>query len=241
MLVQKYTAEWWRYLSGPSKFQGLDLLRAIAIVAVVLWHFRDTGVRIGWIGVNLFFILSGFLIGTILLKNFDARRFSYWGYFSSRLLRIYPLYAVAVGCYLLQMCLTGFVTDIGTLSQMAAVHAVFLQTLTYDLWSIDLPFYVVTWSLVVEMVFYVTIPIVLFVLYKIRLVWVGLLAIAAAFLWLRFSISATLHPDDPNWHFYYFLRPYFRYDELLFGVAVAYAAHRGINALRGTLLIAGLL
>ena len=240
MQLMKYTTEWWGYLSNDSKYRGLDLLRAIAILAVVLWHYDSTSVRVGWIGVNLFFILSGFLIGTILLKNFDAGRFNYWGYFSNRLLRIYPLYAIAIGCYLLQLYLTGFVTDIGALGRMAASHAVFLQTLIYDLWGIDLPYYVVTWSLVVEMVFYATIPLVLFALCKARIVWLGLLALAAGFLWLRFSIIATLNPVDPNWHFYYFLRPYFRYDELLFGVAVAYAVHRGLWALRGVLLIGGM-
>ncbi|WP_312993410.1 acyltransferase [Achromobacter animicus] len=240
MRLRRYTAEWWEYLTANSKYQGLDLLRAIAITVVVLWHFDSTMFRTGWTGVNLFFILSGFLIGTILLKAFEAARFSYWGYLTSRFLRIYPLYIVVVAFYLFHMHARGFVTDPESLLAIAALQASFLPTLAYDFWGLQLPYYAVTWSLVVEIAFYITIPVILFVLFKLRIVWVGLLVLAGAFLWLRFGIASTLNPDDPNWHFVYFLRPYFRYDELLYGVAVAYAVHRRYGALRWTFLVAGL-
>lgn len=239
MPFSTYTREWWAYLTEDSRYQGLDLLRAIAIVAVVVWHHDPEAVRLGWIGVNLFFILSGFLIGSILLKGFDTDGFRMGSYLSSRFLRIYPLYAAAVAFYIFTLYMRVTITGAGTGLQIAALHAVFLQTLAFDLWRLDLPFYMPTWSLVVEVMFYITIPFILAALYRLRVVWLGLVALAAAFLWLRFAISATLDPEDPNWHFYYFLRPYFRYDELLFGVGVAYAVHRGHTALRGALLIAG--
>ncbi|WP_313369159.1 acyltransferase [Achromobacter animicus] len=240
MGLRDYSIEWWHYLTTNSKYQGLDLLRAIAITVVVLWHFDASLFRTGWTGVNLFFILSGFLIGAILLKAFEAKRFSYREYFASRFLRIYPLYVVAVALYLFNLWHWGFVADSETLFVIAGLHFSFLQTLAYDFWGLLLPAYPVTWSLVVEVAFYITIPVVLFVFFKLRIVWVGLIAVAGAFLWIRSDIASRLNPDDAAWHFVYYLRPYFHYDELLYGVAVAYAVHRRYGAFRWLFLLAGL-
>ena len=75
--MKLYTLEWWAYLTKDSQYQGLDLMRSIAILMVVIWHFDSFVFRIGWIGVDLFFILSGFLIGSILLKSVESKAFSY--------------------------------------------------------------------------------------------------------------------------------------------------------------------
>ena len=72
--------------------RSLDGLRAVAILLVMLFHFFFI-LEIGWIGVQIFFVLSGFLITTILLKSKEhsftsyVKRF-YW----RRALRIFPLY-----------------------------------------------------------------------------------------------------------------------------------------------------
>ena len=55
----------YRYLKKPGQYAGIDALRAIAVSAVVLFHFEIF--KAGWIGVDLFFVLSGFLIGGLLL------------------------------------------------------------------------------------------------------------------------------------------------------------------------------
>src|SRR5207247_10564119 len=89
---------------------GLDLLRALAIFVVVIYHAALFGFklpgrvdRFGWIGVDLFFILSGYLIGCQLLaplargRPIDPRRF-----FARRAFRIIPAYSVilAVSAFL---------------------------------------------------------------------------------------------------------------------------------------------
>lgn len=242
--MKNYSSEWWGYLTSDSKYQGLDLLRAIAIVLVLVWHNLPQDFRVGWVGVDLFFILSGFLIGSILFSSISSNRFSYGDYIVNRFLRIYPLYIVSVAVYLFELNRLGYLDSFEEAIKIFIAHSFFLQTVVYDIWHINQHFYQVTWSLVVEMAFYATAPVLLVLMIRYRAVWSGLAMLAIAFLGLRFYLSSGYAADDSNWQFFLFLKPYYRYDELLFGVAVAYAASKKINSFRwlalslGSLIIA---
>ena len=88
---------------------GLDLLRAIAIVWVMLFHsFLVGGLgadfawlsRFGWAGVDIFFVLSGFLIGTQVLQQLQrGQGFSLGGFYARRAWRILPAFAVVLALY----------------------------------------------------------------------------------------------------------------------------------------------
>jgi peptidoglycan/LPS O-acetylase OafA/YrhL len=88
---------------------GLDLLRAIAIVWVMLFHsFLVGGLgadfawlsRYGWAGVDIFFVLSGFLIGTQVLKQFKrSGSISLRGFYARRAWRILPAFAAVLALY----------------------------------------------------------------------------------------------------------------------------------------------
>src|SRR5467141_3649095 len=88
---------------------GLDLLRALAILVVVIYHAALFGFklpgrvdRFGWIGVDLFFVLSGYLIGGQLLATLARDQSINLGrFFARRALRIMPAYLVALTIYFL--------------------------------------------------------------------------------------------------------------------------------------------
>jgi peptidoglycan/LPS O-acetylase OafA/YrhL len=87
---------------------GLDLLRALAIIVVIIYHAGIMGFplpggvhRFGWIGVDLFFVLSGYLIGGQLLAPLArGQRFKLRRFFARRALRILPAYLVVLAVYI---------------------------------------------------------------------------------------------------------------------------------------------
>lgn len=144
----------------------LDGIRTIAVVLVMLFHYQiyrfgSAGVEVGWIGVSLFFVLSGFLITRILLSEKDVpfdyylKRF-YW----RRTLRIFPLYFSYLLAILLLFVLTGIPEDLPG-------KAVYLFTYTFNYtramegWSHN-PLFTHLWSLGVEEQFYLVWPFVIF-------------------------------------------------------------------------------
>lgn len=85
----------------PSKYiPELDGLRAIAIIGVLLFHLHVPGAELGWAGVQLFFVLSGFLITGILL-NSKMREGYFSRFYIRRSLRIFPIYYLLLGVVLL--------------------------------------------------------------------------------------------------------------------------------------------
>lgn len=90
-----------------GRLPGLDLLRAVAIVSVMLYHLESYGVSLpafvhfGWMGVDLFFVLSGYLIGWQLLKPYTCGQQQLWGRFMfRRAMRVLPAYVAVLCVYL---------------------------------------------------------------------------------------------------------------------------------------------
>lgn len=145
----------------------LDLLRTVAILLVLLRHgsrIENNGLtdgflanlfKNGWIGVDLFFVLSGYLIACGLIRRSNPQSgFFPKGYFKDRILRIVPAYYMV-----LLLCAAGFFPGFGQASaQSIFAHLAFLQDYTGS----DIN--VVFWSLGVEEKFYIIAPVIVLLL-----------------------------------------------------------------------------
>src|ERR1700683_1945665 len=93
--------------STRERLPGLDLLRAAAISLVVLWHFPIAVFPFywrpaTWTGVDLFFVLSGYLIGTQFLRPYSVdQEPSFRDFFIRRMLRVMPAYFAVLAIYFL--------------------------------------------------------------------------------------------------------------------------------------------
>src|SRR4029079_5702496 len=74
----------------------IDGLRALAVVAVVGYHAAPGVVRGGYVGVDVFFIISGFLISSIILRGCDAERFSLLAFYARSVRRLFPALAIVL-------------------------------------------------------------------------------------------------------------------------------------------------
>ncbi|MBE9660396.1 acyltransferase family protein [Mucilaginibacter myungsuensis] len=217
---------------------GLDLARAFAICLVLLSHFGHNSFdAFGFWGVELFFALSGFLIGQILWRNFSATNtwdlkqiFNFW---SRRWWRTVPNYFL----FFLIMLLLAYLQDvqlpgIGRISQFLW----FGQNLVES----HFDFYPVAWSLCIEEWFYLLFPLFLFVLFKTGLTakntfTITLLLFFAGSITIRYLLINSDHGTS--------LRTitFARLDAIASGVAVAYVLQMvTINKLtRAVLFITG--
>jgi peptidoglycan/LPS O-acetylase OafA/YrhL len=148
---------------------ALDGIRGIAILAVVLFHcslrlqgsWRIAG-SWGWVGVDLFFVLSSYLITGILLDARDVRsRFYYGGFYGRRILRIVPAFVVLMVALVSAPALTGQSTEAHVLlASHQAWYWTFLANAliaTYG-WAAVIPQTAPLWSLAVEEQFYLIWP-----------------------------------------------------------------------------------
>ena len=98
---------------APHRLAGLDILRSLAILSVIVYHvyvFHGLGTmpawierlcQQGWMGVDLFFVLSGFLIGSQFLKPYLVSQTpSLWNFYRDRIFRILPAYFAVLALYL---------------------------------------------------------------------------------------------------------------------------------------------
>ncbi|MCV9880299.1 acyltransferase family protein [Brenneria izbisi] len=147
-------------------------LRAWAVIFVVLYHFNITGFSGGFIGVDVFFVISGFLMTKIIVSGFEKESFSFILFYLSRLIRILPalfslcIFLLIIGWFWLPSI------DYNNLSTHSLSAILFLSNIkfwreagyfdaeSHEKWLLH------TWSLSVEMQFYIILPIMVLFLWK---------------------------------------------------------------------------
>jgi peptidoglycan/LPS O-acetylase OafA/YrhL len=211
--------------NSPQYRPDIDGLRAVAVLSVVAYHAFPGKLPGGFLGVDVFFVISGYLISTIILKNLDTGAFSVTEFYARRVRRIFPaLLAVLVASYAFGW-LALLADEYAQLGKHIAAGAGFVSNLV--LWnevgyfdrSAETKPLLHLWSLGIEEQFYLAWPLLLWFCWRRRFVLPVILALAA------FSLFATVIWSNVD-AVATFYSPATRFWELLSGSLLAWIALR---------------
>ncbi|MDN6862308.1 MULTISPECIES: acyltransferase family protein [Pseudomonas] len=150
--------------------RDIDGLRAIAVLAVVLFHFGVPGITGGFVGVDVFFVISGFLITSIIWRERQAGRFSFIDFWARRARRILPALFVMIAVTLVVGWFLLAPKDYKDLGRSAHYQVTFTSNLLFSRQhgyfdsASDIKPLLHTWSLAVEEQFYIVFPLLLILL-----------------------------------------------------------------------------
>ena len=219
--------------SATSYRPDVDGLRAIAVLAVIGFHAFPKRIPGGFIGVDVFFVISGFLISGIILAELRRGTFSYLEFYRRRIRRIFPALLLVLATSLIVGWFLLLPDDFKELGKESAASAAFGANLLF--WSQSGYFDVSAagkpllhlWSLGVEEQFYIAWPLLLAWFYRRS---ARLLLILAGLMCASFALNIALMHEDPSASFYL---PVTRFWELLAGALLACAAkEQNTSALR---------
>ena len=210
-------------LSLPSAQYRPDVdgLRAIAVMLVLNFHGFPQAMPGGFIGVDVFFVISGFLITGIIARELEQQRFSLVTFYIRRIRRIFPALVVVLCAVLvlgwLWMLPAAFAqlgSDTFASAAFLANIALLLQSGYFDLESAKKPL-LHLWSLGIEEQFYLFWPPILMLAARMRL---SIVTVAAALGIASFVLNVALIGSNPVATFYL---PFTRAFELLLGAVLA--------------------
>jgi peptidoglycan/LPS O-acetylase OafA/YrhL len=202
----------------------VDGLRAIAVLFVLVFHASPNSLRGGFIGVDVFFVISGYLISSILFRSLQADRFSYVDFYARRIRRIFPALVLVLAGTMLAGSVLLFPDELRQLGKHVVAGVLFVSNLLlyteagyFDADAETKPL-LHLWSLGIEEQFYIVWPIALALMWRRRTIipWaiVGLML-------LSFAANIGTVVERPSFAFY---MPMTRFWELLIGCLAAYHA-----------------
>ena len=212
-------------MQNNSFRQDINGLRAIAVIAVVLFHFNASWMPGGFAGVDVFFVISGFLMTGIIFRGIEQENFSILKFYVARANRIIP--ALAVLCLVLLIFGWFYLTplDYRALGKHAASSVAFLSNIIYwresgyfdaashEKWLLH------TWSLSVEWQFYIIYPLILVSMRKFMSIkTMKSLLLVGTVLGFIFCVIATYKWPNPS----YYLLPTRAWEMMLGGIAYLY-------------------
>src|SRR6202171_3370058 len=222
----------WPMLSSPSSRYRPDIdgLRAIAVMLVVNFHAFPEAMPGGFIGVDIFFVISDFLITGIIVRELDQQRFSLLGFYNRRIRRIFPALIVVLCAtlvlgwlWMLPAAYAQLGSDVFASAAFFANIALLLQSVYLDAESAKKPL-LHLWSLGIEEQFYLFWPLLLMLAARVRL---SIVAMASILGVGSFLLNVALIGSDPVATFYL---PFTRAFALLAGAVLA----RGWNRVSQT-------
>jgi peptidoglycan/LPS O-acetylase OafA/YrhL len=204
----------------------IDGLRAVAVLAVIGFHAFPEWLRGGFIGVDIFFVISGFLISTIIFKGLEAQRFSFLDFYARRVRRIFPALIIVLIASLVMGWFVFLADEYKSLGRHVAGAAIFVSNFVlvkeagyFDPAAITKPL-LHLWSLGIEEQFYIGWPIALWLLWRLRKKKFALILFATALLFGWNLARVLLRPESTAT----FYLPQARFWELLIGATLAYTA-----------------
>ncbi len=207
-LSEAWTIQEWEEIGNGQLIhrREIDGIRAVAVVPVVLFHAGLPSFSGGFVGVDVFFVISGFLITSIILDDLSEKRFSLLEFYERRARRILPALIVVVSASIPIAWLVMLPDPLENFGQsvvatMLSLNNVLLA-LTSGYWELASEFKPLmhTWSLGVEEQFYVLFPIIMLAAYPklqtktVVVVWVIVFA--------SFAAALVLTPRFPSGSFY---------------------------------------
>lgn len=221
------------------RVQALDGVRGLAILIVMIHHFTvipagpliDDAVhgvsRLGWTGVDLFFVLSGYLITSILVEyKGDARYFS--TFYARRVLRILPLYYAVL--LLVLVILPPFI-EVGKMHGSSIWFWLHASNIRFAIWGFSHRTLNIAWSLAIEEQFYLVWPLVVYLVPRHLMARVSL-GVCAASILCRFGLELA----GASWTTTYVATPC-RLDGLALGAFLACLPPEKIRASKKTALL----
>lgn len=211
----------------------IDGLRAIAVLSVVIYHAFPQAVNGGFVGVDIFFVISGFLISNIIFRELGHGVFSFKEFYYRRILRIFPALFLVLCASFVFGWFTLLPKEFAELGEHIAGGAGFISNLL--LWSsagyFDTPTQLKPllhlWSLGVEEQFYLVWPPLVFLAWKKRF---NLLSLTLLILGTSFYLNVSAVHQDAIGTFY---SPMTRFWELLIGSTLAYITVKKSTNLSG--------
>lgn len=210
------------HLSHPKYRPDIDGLRAVAVLSVVIFHAFPSSIKGGFIGVDIFFVISGFLISTIIFENLDRGTFSFGEFYMRRVRRIFPgLLLILIASYAFGW-FSLLADEFMQLGKHVAGGAGFVANLV--LWSeagyfdksAETKPLLHLWSLGIEEQFYIVWPVVLWVAWKRKF---NLLTITILVGLISYYLNIHNVRQDATGTFY---APQRRFWELLCGSLLAW-------------------
>jgi peptidoglycan/LPS O-acetylase OafA/YrhL len=184
----------------------IDGLRAVAVLSVVGFHCGVPWIRGGFIGVDIFFVISGYLICSVIYREIREGTFSIAGFYERRFKRILPaLFAVLLFC-LVVATLVLSPSEARRLGLSVAASSMSLSNLYFVLSgdyfhpSMELNPLLMTWSLAVEEQFYLAFPLVMLLLCRLKKSEIFTILAGLGIFSLAISIYAEFR--QPEWNFY---------------------------------------